>query len=81
MITALQFITTFRSAKVHFVGSEGPICWMAVEVDIDGTEPQQLFIMEADNGDTRAIVNRNVGEPSRTLWQHPSAVDIKELLG
>lgn len=80
-MTALQFLTSFRSAEIHFVGTHNGICWMDATVDVDGTEPQRLFVME-HRGTTRAAWNLSavqhhqaIENPS-TYWFQAGLVEV-----
>jgi len=67
--SALQFLASFRSARVLAIGNVTNICWIEAFVDEDGTEEQHFLVMERSKRD----------EPTQLkVFQNLSGVDLHQ---
>ena len=77
IMTALQFMASFRRVEVLSVGCLGNLCWTEICADVDGTEEQIYFVMERFVRGSDVIELRHVQNPSsvelhEAKWNDPS---------
>lgn len=69
--SALQFLASFRSARVVGLGNHTNICWIEAFVDEDGTEEQHFLVLERSRQGEAA--------PQLKVFQNLSSADLHQV--